>query len=374
MKHPILLEGLEKFKNPLLLSLTKTIKVDNQEALLETIQVPKNLHFLSDKLPRQTYDKPLANSVNLNSIRILENSDKFDKSDNLLSPNKTHVFNHNIGDSIEYIKHISHEKNRDYILAPHHLIEASKDKIYKESTKGGYEDKIAKEKEFEENLKAKERKDRKDRREKRKQKEAQEKKELEEILALKQEQKRSQVEKEERQKAEILKQGLMPVAQNDKDGIFISGRKYIQENLIINNNLNIVDINNKFKSNNQVSDLSAFRKVFLSVPKKRDSNLSKNSKNLKANANNNLGNNKYLSPIKDIDARKKQIENSPFVNEALKNNDKISQNSDYIKRVDYYDVGNVYKPKLVESNQTGSKKISINRKLSPIKRGLGKDN
>ena len=62
------------------------------------------------------------------------------------------------------------------------------------------------------------------------------------------------------------------------------------------------------------------------------------------------------------------------MNEALKNNDKISKNSDYIKRVDYYDVGNVYKPKLVESNQTGSKKISINRKLSPIKRGLGKDN
>lgn len=56
MKHPIVQKRIEYFKN--------YIDETEDQALLQTIRIPKNLLFLSDKLPQANYEKNNINKKN----------------------------------------------------------------------------------------------------------------------------------------------------------------------------------------------------------------------------------------------------------------------------------------------------------------------
>jgi len=358
-------DKLDKKNNELMSS----ISTDSQEYLLQTIQVPKNLHFLSQRLPKQSYDK---------SLKL----EKLEKLNIQLSPNIKihHIHKNKINETIEYLKARDHPKNIEYMLAPHHVFDvAREEKIIKDHE--SLEERLEKEKEFEENLKNKERKERKERREKRRLKELQDKKELDELLLMKQEQENIIIEKDEILKADQLRKNLMDNntnhIKNELLANIISERK---ENLKANKNSNLKknNVNNKYISNNNVGDLSEYRKAYLSNPKKKENhnntkklkvNISIDNKNVNHNGNNinMIKDDKYLTPLQN-----KNSEISPYMIKFKQHNK--PNNDHYIKRIENYDVENVYKAKVIERDLGGGSKVMINRKLSPIKRKIVKEN
>ena len=322
-----------------------------KDNLLNTIYVPTKLKLLSEVLPKNTYDRQ----------KKLEN---FNESP-VVSPNIAANKTINIHESLNFIRQRNHSKNNMYELAPHHVKPYSLDKIY--NTKEDIELKLIKEREFEENLKSNQRKERKERREKKRQKEAQEKKEIEDILLQKEDQKRKMKEKEERFLAEQLKNNLMDI----KKSIDLSRKNEFGDDKPISI-YESIDLNfgSKVKSNKNVG--GEFMKN-MPLPKKNDYQINGNKNMLGLEG-------KYEDFLK-IDIMTKDIspinqnknENLPYMlNISKPQNQKSSQNNNYMKNLGHYDLGNVYKPKVVERLVEGGSSFKINRKLSPIKRIVGK--
>ncbi len=382
---------------------------ENQELLLSTIQVPKNLQALSERLPGQTYDK--------SSLEQLKN---------FLSPR---IPGQDIKVTTNYLQKVDRSKIYDYNLAPHHLMDMFQEIIHLNPND---ETLRLKEKEYEENFKKSEKQER---REKRKLKELQDKKELEELLKQEQQRLIRELELQENINAETLKNNLK--AKIDDVGHELNKmrkdpdlRKFMKDNLIKDKNIHL----NKFKSNNNIREIAALKMMYLSKSKKKEKKIkvkeikvkeikvkeikAKEIKVKEIKVKEKIENKNYLPDINrhgsvelKNDSYYKMIRhnleqgkielgkdycNTPLMvesfkfneikNELLKgsNNDNnhnsnspklISKlfhhkaNPGYapLKNLNYYELENIYKPKKIERE---GGKIVINRKLSPIKRKL----
>ena len=80
LNHPIIQKRIEYFKS-ILGDKDNSNNAGNNKSLLKTIHMPKNLLFLSDKLPKPNYDKHLKNNnegneINVQSYRSYQNEQK----------------------------------------------------------------------------------------------------------------------------------------------------------------------------------------------------------------------------------------------------------------------------------------------------------
>ena len=125
LNHPIIQKRIEYFK-----SITGEKEnpntTGNNKSLLKTIHMPKNLLFLSDKLPKPNYDKQLRNNeeINVQSYRSYQNEQKTEEENtknnqynsisipdrNYIYNNKNNIYNINNNNNSS-INKVSEEKS-----------------------------------------------------------------------------------------------------------------------------------------------------------------------------------------------------------------------------------------------------------------------
>ena len=123
LNHPIVQKRIEFFKSISGEKENSNNPNDNNKSLLKTIHMPKNLLFLSDKLPKPNYEKHLKSNegseINVQSYRSYQNEQKemdeipnINQYNSIPNPEKNQGYNkpENINNSAS-INKISEEKN-----------------------------------------------------------------------------------------------------------------------------------------------------------------------------------------------------------------------------------------------------------------------
>ena len=103
LQHPIVLKRIEYFKS------FGSEEENEDKCLLKTIHMPKNLLFLSDKLPKPNYDKQFKNTnnsgeeenKNYRSFNKLANINTNNKNNKVLNTNEINKVNNNVLNNIK---------------------------------------------------------------------------------------------------------------------------------------------------------------------------------------------------------------------------------------------------------------------------------
>ena len=103
LQHPIVLKRIEYFKS------FGSEEENEDKCLLKTIHMPKNLLFLSDKLPKPNYDKQFKNTnnsgeeenKNYRSFNKLANINANNKNNKVLNTNEINKVNNNVLNNIK---------------------------------------------------------------------------------------------------------------------------------------------------------------------------------------------------------------------------------------------------------------------------------
>ena len=103
LQHPIVLKRIEYFKS------FGSEEENDDKCLLKTIHMPKNLLFLSDKLPKPNYDKQFKNTnnsgeeenKNYRSFNKLANINTNNKNNKVLNTNEINKVNNNVLNNIK---------------------------------------------------------------------------------------------------------------------------------------------------------------------------------------------------------------------------------------------------------------------------------
>ena len=103
LQHPIVLKRIEYFKS------FGSDEENEDKCLLKTIHMPKNLLFLSDKLPKPNYDKQFKNTnnsgeeenKNYRSFNKLANINTNNKNNKVLNTNEINKVNNNVLNNIK---------------------------------------------------------------------------------------------------------------------------------------------------------------------------------------------------------------------------------------------------------------------------------
>ena len=137
LQHPIVLKRIEYFKS------FGSEEENEDKCLLKTIHMPKNLLFLSDKLPKPNYDKQFKNTnnsgeeenKNYRSFNKLANINTNNKNNKVLNTNEINKVNNNVLNNIKKPVKLIPLNNKMNNLS--NIIEREKEKLLlnKESEK-----------------------------------------------------------------------------------------------------------------------------------------------------------------------------------------------------------------------------------------------
>jgi len=137
LQHPIVLKRIEYFKS------FGSEEENEDNCLLKTIHMPKNLLFLSDKLPKPNYDKQFKNTnnsgeeenKNYRSFNKLANINMNNKNNKVLNTNEINKVNNNVLNNIKKPVKLIPLNNKMNNLS--NIIEREKEKLLlnKESEK-----------------------------------------------------------------------------------------------------------------------------------------------------------------------------------------------------------------------------------------------